>query len=174
MNRRPDPGLRLVPSTQEALDRITHVAGETLDVDVVCASLVDADRNLVVSSYGQSAPAALLLSHAFRKHVSTSRRPLVVADGRSDPVMARNPVVRDGTVRACVGMPLGTADGRAVGALLAMDQRPRRWTAPQVDLLGQLAAVIVSEMELGAAMRRASQGDVRSEGVPVKYGVAEE
>ena len=66
MNRRPDPRLQLVPSTQEALDRITCVAGETLNVEVVCASLVDADRNLVVSSYGQSAPAARLDDPAAR------------------------------------------------------------------------------------------------------------
>jgi len=160
MNRRPDPRLQLVPSTQEALDRITCVAGETLDVDVVCASLVDADRNLVVSSYGQSAPAALLLSHAFRKHVSASRRPLVVADGRSDPVMAHNPVVRDGTVRSCVGVPLGAADGRAVGTLLAMDRRPRAWTTRQLVLLGELAVAIVSEVELEDVVRRAPPRDM--------------
>ncbi len=160
-------GDRLVPSTQEALDRLTYLAGESLDVEVVCASLVDAERHLVVSSFGQPAPTALLLSHAFRKRVLASRRPLVVADGRHDPLMARHPVVRDGTVRACVGMPLSTADGRAVGTLLALDQRPRRWTARHVDLLAELAALIVSEIELANAVRRASQRDVSSMSVPV-------
>jgi len=101
-------------------------------------------------------PAALLLSYALRTHVDASRRPLVVTDGRCDPLLAQNPAVRDGTVRACVGMPLRTADGRAVGTLLAMDRKPRRWTAAQVDLLRKLSALVVSEMELGAAVRRAS------------------
>jgi GAF domain-containing protein len=158
----------LAPSIQEALDRATYVAGEALDVPAVCASLVDAERGLLMSSYGLPVPTALLLSHAFRKHVVVSRRPLVVADGRRDPLVADNPAVRDGTVMACVGMPFATADGRAVGTLLAMDQRPRRWTAWQLDLLGKLSAVIVSEMELGAAVRRASRCDVSSECVPVK------
>lgn len=156
----------LAPSIQEALDRITYLAGEALDVPAVCASLVDSERRLLTSSYGLPVPTALLLSHAFRKHVVASRRPLVVADGRRDPLVAHNPAVRDGTVRACVGMPFSTADGRAVGTLLAMDQRPRRWGAPQLDLLGKLSALIVSEMELGAAVRRASQCDVSSESVP--------
>jgi hypothetical protein len=173
MNR-PRRGVRLVPSTQEALDRITYVAGETLDVDVVCASLVDAQRRLVVSSYGQPAPAALLLSHAFRRHVSASRRPLVVADGRRDPLVARNPVVRDGTVRACVGVRLGTTEGRAVGTLLALDHRPRRWTTRQLVLLGELAVAIVSEVELEAAVRRAPPGDAGSARVPVTPGVDRE
>jgi GAF domain-containing protein len=59
-------------------------------------------------------------------------------------------------VRACVGMPLRTKDGRAVGTLLAIDPKPRRWTPPQLDLLGKLSALIVDEMELSGAVRRAS------------------
>jgi len=163
----------LAPSIQETLDRITCLAGEALNVPAVCASLVDTERRLLTSSYGLPVPTALLFSHAFRKHVVASRRPLVVADGRRDPLVAHNPVVRDGTVRACVGMPLDTADGRAVGTLLAMDRRPRRWTEPQLDLLGKLSALIVSEMELGAAVRRASQSDVGTEMVPLKWGFIE-
>ena len=150
----------LAPSTQEALDRITYLAGEALDVAAVCASLVDTERRLLTSCYGLPLPTAMLLSHTFRKHVVASRRPLVVADGRNDPLVANNPAVRDGTVRACVGMPLRRTDGRSVGTLLAMDPKPRQWTAPQLDLLSKLSALIVGEMELGAAVRRASQDDV--------------
>lgn len=138
----------LAPSTQQTLDRITTLAGEALAVPAVCASLVDADRRLLTSSYGLPVPTALLVSHSFRKQVVAFRRPLVVTDARRDPLVARNPAVRDGTVRACVAMPLGTTDGRAVGTLLAMDQEPREWTAPQIDFLSKLSALIVHEMEL--------------------------
>lgn len=145
------------PASQGALDRLTALAGETLGVGSVCVSLVDAERRLVTSSYGLPVPLALLLSHAFRTHVITSRRPLVVTDGQRDPVVADNPAVRDGTVRACVGLPLDTADGRPVGTLLAMDQRAREWTVADLDLLRTSAALIVSEIELGAAVRRVSR-----------------
>ena len=145
-----------VSFVQKALDRITHLAGEVLEVPAVCVSLVDAERQLLVSSYGLSVPAALLLSYTFRTHVVASRRPLVVSDGRLDPLLARNPAVRDGTVRACVGMPLRTADGRSVGTLMAMDPKPRSWTLSQLDFLRKLSTLIVGEMELGAAVRRAS------------------
>jgi len=141
---------------QGALDRITTLAGEVLGVPTVCLSVVDAEHHLQASSFGLSVPAALLLSYTFRSHVVSSRRPLVVGDGRLEPLLARNPAIRDGTVRACVGMPLRTADGRAVGTLMAMDRKVRRWTIPELDLLRKLSALIVSEMELGAAVRRAS------------------
>jgi GAF domain-containing protein len=143
-------------STQEALDRLTNLAGEVLDVPVVCASLVDSEQHLLASSYGLPVPAALLISYSLRLHVEASRRALVVADGRREPLLAQSPAVRDGTVRACVGIPLRSRDGRAIGTLMAMDPKPRRWTAPQLDLLGKLSALIVDEMELSGAVRRAS------------------
>src|SRR6185295_19433067 len=86
-------------STQEMLDRFTFVTGEALKVTAVCVSLVRVDRRLMTSSYGLPASTGLLLSHAFRKLVVSSRRPLVVADARRDPQLTGNPAVRDGTVR---------------------------------------------------------------------------
>jgi hypothetical protein len=41
-----------------------------------------------------------------------------------------------------------------------MDPRPRRWTAPQLDLLDKLSALIVSEVEVGAAVRRTWRTEV--------------
>ena len=136
------------------LDRVTQLAGRALNVPVACVSLVDADRRLLTSSYGLSAPTALLVSWWFMKAVVASGRPLVVRDGRRHPLAARNPAVRDGTVTACVGMPLVRSKGQAVGTLLVMDRRPRRWSAAQLDLLRKLSALIVSEMELRTAARR--------------------
>lgn len=133
-----------------ALDRLTQLAGRALDVPVVCASLVGADRRLVTSSCGLSAPAALLVAWPFLKQVVASRRPLVVTDGRSDPVAARNPAVRDGTVTAYVGMPLVAPDGRAVGTLFVMDRKPRSWSTAQLDLLRTLSTRIIGEVGLGA------------------------
>jgi GAF domain-containing protein len=147
---------RATVSTQEALDRLTNLAGGLLNVPVVCASIVDTQEQLLASSYGLPVPAALLISYSLRLHVTASRKPLVVTDGRREPLLAQNPAVRDGTVRACVGIPLRTKGGRTVGTLLAMDPKPRRWTTPQLDLLGRLSALIVDEMELSGAVRRAS------------------
>ena len=40
---------------------------------------------------------------------------------------------------------------------VSIDPKPRRWAAAQLDLLEKLCALVVSEMEFGAAVRRASQ-----------------
>jgi len=138
---------------RSVLDRFTQLAGRLLDVPVVCVSLVDADRRLLMSSYGLPAPTALLVSWSLMKQVVASGRPLVVTDGRRHPLVARHPVVRDGTVTAYVGLPLVASDGRAVGTLSVMDRKPRRWSAPQLGFLRKLSARIVGEMEMGARAR---------------------
>jgi GAF domain-containing protein len=136
-----------VPASAAALDRLTQLAGRVLDVPIVCASLVDAERRLLTSSYGLSTPTALLISWSFVKEVVASGRPLVVRDGRRHRLVAWNPAVRDGMVTAYVGMPLVASHGRAVGALSVMDQKPRRWSGPQLDLLRKVSARIVGVME---------------------------
>jgi GAF domain-containing protein len=135
------------PTCSLALDRLTRLAGRILDVPVACASLVGVDRRLLMSSYGLSAPAALLVSWSFMRQVVASRRPLVVTDGQRDFLAARHPGVRDGTVRAYVGIPLVASSGRAVGTLSVFDRKPRRWSARQLDLMRALAARIVGEVE---------------------------
>jgi hypothetical protein len=58
-----DPvGARSVPdpTNSVALDRLTQLAGRVLHVPVLCVSLVDADRRLVMSSCNLSAPTSLV------------------------------------------------------------------------------------------------------------------
>jgi GAF domain-containing protein len=163
----------LVPSVQLIMDRITCLAGQALDVKAVCASVLDGNHGLLTSSYGLPVPTALLISHSFRKYVIASLRPLVVADGKRDRLVSDNPAVRDGTVRACIAMPLRRANGRAVGTLLAMDGKPRNWAAREMDLMETLSNVIVSELELTNVVRRASRSDVSSMSFPAKSGAVE-
>lgn len=156
----------VAPSTQELLDYITCLAREQLDVAAVCLSLVDTERRLLASSDGLPVPLALLLSHAVRRHILESNCPLVVSDGRRDPLVAHIPALRDGMVGACVGMPLRTADDRTVGILLAMDQQPRLWTAPQIALLERLSSLIARETAFGAPTARPPRQEPDPAGSP--------
>lgn len=132
----------LATSTPMELDRITRSAGEHLDVAAVCATMVDGEGRLVVSCHGIAVPTALLVTHALRRNLTSARSPLVVPDASLDPRMADTPTVRDGTVRACVGMSLRGDDGGAIGSLVVMDPKPRRWAQPELDYLRDLAVLI--------------------------------
>jgi len=94
----------------------------------------------------------MLLAYTLRKQVIASARPFVESDARSNTQLMRCPVVRDGAIRACVAMPLGKAEGGVVGALLAVDRKAREWLVPQLDFLEKLSILIVSVVELRAAV----------------------
>ena len=49
------------------------------------------------------------------------------------------------------GMVIIDADGHALGTLCVIDSRPRHWTTHQVQLLGDLAASVVTEIALARA-----------------------
>ena len=132
--------------TQRTLDDFTQLAGRLLGVPVVYLSVVAARGRMVASSYGRPVSLALLLSYPFSRHIAASRRPLVVADARRHALTARTPAVRDGLVTAYAGVPLIDAAGRAVGALCVMDPEPRLWSEGELELLRDVARLLVREL----------------------------
>lgn len=134
------------------LKRFTRLVGHELDAPVVCLALVDANRQLWTCSYGLPTPTAMLVSWSFVRQVVATGRQLVVPDARKHRVLAQNPVVRDGTVMAFVGMPLITSNGRVVGTLSVMDRKPRPWSVPRLDFLRSLSV----RVSAGAYLVRAS------------------
>lgn len=134
-----------------ALDRYTRLVGRVLNVPAACISLIDAEGWLTTSSYGMPPPNAMLVAWSFLKRTDASGRPLVVEDGRRDLRVARLPAVSEGTVASYVGMRLVAPDGRVVGTLSAMDEKPRRWTARHLAFLQQVRLVLLAERDEGAS-----------------------
>ena len=77
------------------------------------------------------------------------RDPLVLSDARSDNRLCNGPAVTELGVVAYLGVPLITGDGHVLGALCAIDERPRDWSAEQVELLETLARAILDHIEAG-------------------------
>lgn len=164
--RRPTP---LATSTPKGLDRITRLAGERLEVPAVCATLVDGGGKLVASCYGLDVPMALLVTHALRHHLNRAPHLLVVVDAACDPRLEGSPVVRDGTVRACVGIRLRGRGAVGVGSLLLLDPKPRPWPPSQLDFIRELSAVIESELGVGGGRHAAAGAFARAGERPVHY-----
>ena len=139
-----------------AFDRLTRLAARTLGVPIALVSLVDESRQFFLSAHGLSEPWSSRretpLSHSFCLTVTTTRAPLVVADAREDAALRDNLAVRDLAVVAYAGVPI-ILEGEAIGAVCAVDSKPRQWAASDVELLQDLAASVVAEMELRIAVR---------------------
>jgi GAF domain-containing protein len=77
----------------------------------------------------------------------TSGDPLVVANSNDDPLVSDNLAIMDLGVIAYAGVPLRTGAGPVVGAMCAIDHRPRQWTPTELAQLTEIA--LECSVELG-------------------------
>jgi GAF domain-containing protein len=82
-----------------------------------------------------------------------ARAPFVISDAREHPLLRDNLAIEDLGVIAYAGAPLITPDGHALGTLCVIDHVPRNWTHDQVEMLTDLAAAVVTMIELRAVTR---------------------
>ncbi len=152
-----DTGLLDAPARDE-LDRFTRLVVRLLGTEVALVSLVDEDRQFLASAIGLEDPWASAretpLSHSFCQHVVITDQPLIVGDAREDGRLRSNLAIRDLGVIAYAGVPLRSPDGEPLGALCAIESRPRVWTPEDVAALTDLAAAASSEIALRALAAR--------------------
>jgi signal transduction histidine kinase len=147
-------------SPEEVFDRLTRLASTILGVPISLVCLLDKERQFYKSAVGVPEQLAVPLdsshTHSFCKYAVLSGKPLIVADAREHPVLKDNPTILLGVV-AYAGIPLVTADGLVLGTLCAIDTKPHEWTQAQIDVLRDLTALVVTEIEL----RRANEAKDR-------------
>ena len=136
-------------------DRLTRLAAKLLNTPIALVSLVDEDRQFFKSCYGLNEPwhsaRQTPLSHSFCQHALEADEPLVIEDAHVHPLVRDSPAIRDLGVVAYAGVPLVRAGGHALGTLCVIDHRPRAWTRDQIATLVDLAASVMTEIELQAA-----------------------
>jgi diguanylate cyclase (GGDEF)-like protein len=143
---------------EEAFDRFTRLAAALLHVPVSLVTLIDADRAFFKSTAGLPAEVREApLSTNVCKHVVAAKAPLVLGDARLDARFDDNPLVQDDTIVAYAGIPLTLANGQTLGSFCAVDVVPRTWADGEVDVLKDLAAAVIAEIELRAATHRATR-----------------
>ncbi|GAF68066.1 unnamed protein product, partial [marine sediment metagenome] len=97
------------------------------------------------------------------KYVVSGRRPLVVEDTRQHPSLRDHLAVTELDVIAYAGVPLETSGGEILGTLCVVDSRPRRWSPETINLLEDLAAATVTEIELRHALRLVADSQLKLE-----------
>ncbi len=149
----------LPAASDPAFERFVRLVRRQLGVPVALVSLVDAHEQVFPGAEGLPEPWQTTrrtpLTHSFCQHVVTSAGPLVIEDARTDPRVHGNLAVPELGVVAYAGMPLTDADGRVIGSLCAIDERPRRWTGDDLAVLADLAEACSSELQLRAVRDRA-------------------
>lgn len=138
----------LPPRAVPELDAFAARAAQMLQAPVGLVSLVDAEGQNLPGAFGLSEPWEserwTPLSHSFCQHVVDRALPLEVSNAHDEPLVSSNLAVRDLGVIAYLGVPLqlnrlGDHAPGVVGALCAIDHRPREWTEDHLAMLEDLA-----------------------------------
>ena len=138
-----------------AFDRIASLAAQLLGTPMAIVSVVDADRIWFKSHYGVEVDE-IARDPGLCASAILNDKPWVIEDAAIDPRTLTNPLVagRFG-LRAYAGAQLRTQDGYNLGTLCVLDKIPRSFSHAQVAILEALADVIVRELEVRLAARRA-------------------
>ena len=136
-----------------AFDRLSALTARVLGVGHAKVTLFT-DHDVVVGGYGLPAGVVggpALLTGALSAITVRSGAPLVIPSAADDERVCELPAVTSGEVLSYLGAPLRAASGQVVGALAVYDSTPRDWSEDATELLEQLAASVVAELELSAA-----------------------
>lgn len=133
---------------EEQFDRITRLAKTVLQMPIVLVSLVDRDRQWFKSNQGLPV-SQTPRDDSFCTYTIEQNEPLIVSDAVLDDRFAGLPMVSgEPHVRFYIGVPLRTKDGHNIGALCAMDSKVRHLSDEQVDIMQDLARLVIDELEL--------------------------
>ena len=166
-----DPGrLAAVHATQlldaaaeESFDRLTRIAQRLTGAPLAFMTVVDEARSYWLSGQGlpEGSPRQNTVEESFCQYV-LGGDPLVLADVTVDERTAANPSIEGMGVRAWAGFPVRTPDGQVLGSFCVVDTTVHPWSAEDVQLLEELAAIASREVALRVAKLEAESARVRA------------
>lgn len=139
---------RLDVHASAALNRLTRWAAKALRATVAVVALPNGDDDVVVATHtGDDAALASMWLRDFQRDVQSTATPHAIGDARA--VAGDTRAEADGI--AFLGAPLLDTDGNAIGSFCVMDARMRSWTIQDIELLNELTASAMTELDLLAA-----------------------
>jgi len=148
-----------------AFDRVAAIAAKLFGVPMATVSIVDSDRVWFKASRGLAGVRQVTRDPGLCASVIVGGKPYVVTNARTDPRTIAHPLVTgDLGLQFYAAAPITTSDGYRLGAMAVMDTEPREATREQLEMLADLAAVVMDELELRLSAMNAL-GDGRRRGL---------
>ncbi len=133
---------------EERFDRLTRLARSLYNLPVASISLVGEDLLHIKSCAGldvDTVPRDI----SFCAHTILQTDPLIVNDMQQDERFHDNPlVIAAPFIRFYAGYPVQLPDGATVGSFCLMDHQPRSFSAHEMQILSDLAAIVEDEFKV--------------------------
>ncbi|MGT2426275.1 protein kinase domain-containing protein [Amnibacterium kyonggiense] len=140
---------------EEAFDEVADLVRRTLHLPVAIVAVVDEERVWFKSRQGIDLPE---LPRSLTSEVAAGHGDATwnLRDVLAEPSLREHPFVAGAPhVRSALAAPLLTHDGHSIGRLLACDIVVRDFTEDEVATLEGFARIVMRELELRLASRRA-------------------
>jgi hypothetical protein len=138
-----------------AFDRITALAARIFTVPIALVTVVDHDRIWFKSRHGLDVEE-IDRDPGLCASAILEFEPWVVTDARVDPRTLANPLVAgEMGLQFYAGAQLRTSDGHHLGTICVIDVEPREFTIGERATLHDLAAMVMSELEVRLESRQA-------------------
>jgi hypothetical protein len=125
------------------LDELCAITARLLGTPISQVSLVTEDRLIFAGKAGLN--GCTPREAAFCAHTIMTSKPFIVEDADADPRFRDNPLVTGDTgIKSYVGIPLETSPGLRIGALCAIDRKPRAFSQRDVETLLGLSQIVVA------------------------------
>ncbi len=137
-----------------AFDRITALASKMFNMPIAIISLVDKDRIWFKSQHGIDGVEQIDREPGLCASAILSKDVYLVENAIEDPRCLANPLVcGEFGLRFYAAAPLHTHDGYNLGTFCIIDKKQRYLSREQMEMLEDLASIVVDEMEIRLASR---------------------
>ena len=139
-----------------SFDRITALASKMFNMPIALITLVDNDRIWFKSQSGLEGVEQIDRVPGLCASAIFSNEVYLVENAIEDPRTLANPLVcGEFGLRFYAAAPLQTKEGHNLGTLCIIDKAQRYINSEQKEMLQDMAAIVMDEMELRLAARKA-------------------
>ncbi len=127
-----------------ALCELCAIAANLLRTPITHVSLVAENEQIFAGKVGLDADRTAR-EVAFCAHTIMTSKPFLVENADADPRFCLNPLVTgEPGIKSYLGIPLETSPGVRIGALCAVDRKPRTFNKNDIETLLRLSQIVVS------------------------------
>ncbi|HEX8516663.1 MAG TPA: GAF domain-containing protein [Bacteroidia bacterium] len=138
--------------TDGSYDRIVGIASKMFNMPIALITLVDENRIWFKAKHGLTDVNEIPREPGLCASAILTDEVYLVENAIEDVRTLANPLVQgEFGLRFYAGAPLQTKDGHNIGNLCVIDRKPRYLNREQIELLQELALVVVDEFELRLA-----------------------
>ncbi len=142
--------------SENTFDKIAILAAQIFNTPIAQVTFVDQDRVFFKTNISPLKATEIDRKDSFCSVAILKEEVTLIENMLDVPELINNPfVTMENGVRFYAGAPLKTSEGHQLGTLCVIDTQPREVTVDQIKMLETLSSIVMDELELRLASRKA-------------------